>query len=92
MRCDVYVRYVFKNDTNGGQDVSSCALDSSSQFVFVARMSVRVFAWTICDSMCGDDEGIYSPGKACMCLTIVWSWYSYLDLRATADERTDLGV
>ena len=69
-------------------------LDSSSQFVFVtvARMSVRVFAWTICDSMCGDDEGIYSPGKACMCLTIVWSWYSYLDLRATADERTDLGV
>ena len=23
MRCDVYVRYVFKNDTNGGQDVSS---------------------------------------------------------------------
>jgi len=23
VRCDVYVRYVFKNDTNGGQDVSS---------------------------------------------------------------------
>jgi hypothetical protein len=71
---------------------SRVSVDSSSQFVFVARMSVRVFAWTICDSMCGDDEGIYSPGKACMCLTIVWSWYSYLDLRATADERTDLGV
>ena len=69
-----------------------CALDSSSQFVFMARMSVRVFAWTICDSMCGDDEGIYNPGIACMCLTIVWSSYSYLDLRATADERTDLGV
>ena len=58
----------------------------------MARMSVRVFAWTICDSMCGDDEGIYSPGIACMRLTIVWSWCSYLDLRATADERTDLGV
>ena len=42
--------------------------------------------------MCGDAEGIYSPEKACMCLTIVWSWYSYLDLQATADERTDLGV
>ncbi len=24
-------------------------------------MSVRVFAWTIYASMCGDDKGIYSP-------------------------------
>ena len=92
MRCDVYVRYVLNNDTNGGQDVSSVrwilAVSSclwlECQFVF--------FAWTICDSMCGDDEGIYSPGIAWMRLTIVWSWCSYLDLRATADERTDLGV
>ena len=92
MRCDVYVRYVFKNDTNGGQDVSSVrwilAVSSclwlECQFVFLRGPYV-----TQCAEM---TRGIYSPGKACMCLTIVWSWYSYLDLRATADERTDLGV
>jgi hypothetical protein len=49
VRCNLYVRYVFKNYA---QRCFFCALDSSSQFVFVARMSVRVFAWTIYDSMC----------------------------------------
>ena len=35
MRCDVYVRYVFKNDTNGRQDVSSVRWILECQFVFL---------------------------------------------------------
>ena len=92
MRCDVYVRYVLKNDTNGGQDVSSVrwilAVSSclwlECQFVFLLGQYM---------TQCAEkNEEIYSPGIVWMCLTIVWSWCSYLDLRATADERTDLGV
>ena len=40
------------------------------------------------------ESALYLPAghDAPMRLTIVWRWCSYLDLRATADERTDLGV
>ena len=41
-----------------------CALQ---ELVFVARTAVGVVAWTIYDSMCGDDDGIYIPGIAWMC-------------------------